>query len=150
MKKLIPALVLLFCISNGFAQTDSTKKQTITTAKSDTSKKASNADGAFLKVEVESEFPGGLAGWGEFLQQNLTYPRKAVRKDIQGTVVLQFIVCTDGTVCDIEAVSGPEELREAAVAALKKTPKWIPAIQDGRNVKSYKKQPIVYLLDRGK
>jgi periplasmic protein TonB len=150
MKKLISALALLCCVYNSFAQTDTTKKQATTTVKSDTSKTANNADGAFRKVEVESEFPGGLNGWSEFLQQNLTYPRKAVRKEIQGTVVLQFIVCTDGTVCDIEAISGPEELREAAVAALKKTPNWIPAIQDGRNVKSYKKQPIVYRLERVK
>lgn len=150
MKKLISALILLCCAYNSFAQTDTTKKQATTTVKSDTSKTSKNADGAFLKVEVESEFPGGLNGWSEFLQQNLTYPRKAVRKEIQGTVVLQFIVCTDGTVCDIEAISGPEELREAAVAALKKTPNWIPAIQDGRNVKSYKKQPIVYRLERVK
>ena len=150
MKKLISALALLCCVYNSFAQTDTTQKQATTTVKSDTSKTANNADGAFSKVEVDSKFPGGLEGWASFLQQNLTYPRKAVRKEIQGTVVLQFIVCTDGTVCDIEAISGPEELREAAVAALKKTPNWIPAIQDGRNVKSYKKQPIVYLLDRGK
>ena len=150
MKKLIPALVLLCCVYNSFAQADSTQKQATTTVKSDTSKISKNADGAFLKVEVESEFPGGIDGWIGFLQQNLTYPRKAVRKEIQGTVVLQFIVCTDGSVCDIEAISGPEELREAAVAALKKTPNWIPAIQDGRNVKSYKKQPIVYRLQRGK
>jgi protein TonB len=150
MKKLISAFVLLCCVSNGFAQTDTTKKQITTTVKSDTSKTAINADSTFIKVEIESEFPGGLSGWSDFLQQNLTYPRKAVRKEIQGTVVLQFIVCTDGTVCDIEAISGPDELREAAVAALKKTPNWIPAIQDGRNVKSYKKQPIVYRLERGK
>lgn len=150
MKKLISALILLCCVYNSFAQTDTTKKQATTTVRSDTSKTSNNADGAFRKVEVESEFPGGLNGWSEFLQQNLTYPRKAVRKEIQGTVVLQFIVCTDGTVCDIEAISGPEELREAAVAALKKTPNWIPAIQDGRNVKSYKKQPIVYRLERVK
>jgi protein TonB len=150
MKKLISALALLCCVYNSFAQTDTTKKQTTTTAKSDTSKTSKNADGAFSKVEVESEFPGGLSGWSDFLQQNLTYPRKAVRKEIQGTVILQFIVCTDGTVCDIEAISGPEELREAAVAALKKTPNWIPAIQDGRNVKSYKKQPIIYRLERVK
>jgi protein TonB len=142
MKKIITALALLFYVFNANAQTDTTKKQ-VATVKSDTAK---NEDKTFTKVEVESEFPGGQNGWVGFLNQNLTYPKKAVRKNIEGTVVLQFIVCTDGTVCDIEAISGPEELRASAVAALKKTPNWIPAIQDGRKVKSYKKQPIVYRL----
>jgi hypothetical protein len=31
---------------------------------------------------------------------------------------------------------------------MKKTPNWVPASQDGKKVKSYKKQPIVYRLER--
>jgi len=147
MKTSISVFALLLCLFNCTAQVQDTK-QKAPSALTDSSKIASDSDKAFLKVEIESEFPGGQQGWMNFLQQNLTYPRKAVRKEIQGTVVLQFIVCTDGTVCDIEAISGPEELRKAAVEAMKKTPNWIPAVQDGKNVKSYKKQPIVYRLER--
>lgn len=149
MKNVISVLALLFCLFNGIAQTDSTQKPVTVTVKTDTAKAIINdSDRTFIKVEIESAFPGGQTAWMNFLQQNLTYPRKAVRKNIQGTVVLQFIVCTDGTVCDIEAISGPEELRQSAVEAMKKTPNWKPAIQSGRTVKSYKKQPIVYRLDR--
>ena len=104
-------------------------------------------DTAFTKVEVESEFPGGLTAWQKFLAGSLTYPNKAVRKRVQGTVVLQFIVCTDGTVCNVEAISGPELLREAAVKAFKSTPNWVPAEQSGKKVKSYKKQPITFRLE---
>lgn len=103
-------------------------------------------DSTFRKVEIESEFPGGQAEWRNFLGNNFTYPNKAVRKKIEGTVILQFIVCADGTVCDIQAISGPEILREAAIKALKNTPNWIPALQDGKQVKSYKKQPITFRL----
>jgi protein TonB len=102
----------------------------------------------FQKVEIESEFPGGAKAWQHFLMSNLTYPEKAVRKRVQGTVVLQFIVCTDGTVCNIEAISGPEELKQAALKAIKNTPNWTPAIQAGRQVKSYKKQPIIFRLQQ--
>lgn len=147
MKTLACAIALLICVYTCSAQTDSTKKQD--TSKVDSIGNLRNADGAFMKVEIESEFPGGQQEWVNFLQKNLTYPGKAVRKRIEGEVILQFIVCTDGTVCNIEAVSGPEELRKSAVEALKKTPNWTPAIQDGKNVKSYKKQPIVYRLQRG-
>lgn len=127
MKTIIFAIALFACAYTCSAQTDSTKKQSTTTSTADTSGNLKNADGAFRKVEIESEFPGGREGWANFLQQNLTYPGKAVRKRIEGTVILQFIVCTDGTVCNIEAISGPEELRKSAIEALKKTPNWKPA-----------------------
>jgi periplasmic protein TonB len=100
----------------------------------------------FKKVEVESEFPGGAKAWQTFLASNLEYPEKAIKKRIQGTVMLQFIVCTDGTVCNIEAIKGPKELRKAALEAIKNTPNWIPAEQGGKKVKSYKRQPIVFAL----
>ena len=108
--------------------------------------KDSTSDMIFVKVEVESAFPGGLAAWGSFLQQHLSYPKKAVKKNVQGTVILQFIVNENGTVEDIQAISGPELLREAAVKALKATPNWIPAKYNGRNVKSYKKQPVTFRI----
>jgi periplasmic protein TonB len=142
MKTLLATCALFLCVYTCSAQTDTAKKQNTTPAKKDSTEKT------YIKPEVESEFPGGLEGWKEFLQNNLRYPSFAVRERIQGTVILQFIVCSDGTVCDIEAVSGPIELRQSAINALKKTPNWKPAIQDGQNVRSYKKQPIIYSLQR--
>ncbi|HSS78620.1 MAG TPA: energy transducer TonB, partial [Thermoanaerobaculia bacterium] len=100
----------------------------------------------FLKVEIESEFPGGQAGWVKFLNEHLKYPKKAIKKNIEGTVVVQFIVAKDGTLSDIQAISGPDLLRDAAVEVFKESPHWKPAIQDGKKVKSYKKQPIMFKL----
>jgi len=104
------------------------------------------SDSAFRHVEIESEFPGGVAGWARFLSSNLTYPTKAVRKKIEGTVVVQFIVDKNGILSNIEAISGPELLQEAAVSVIRNSPNWKPAIQFGRKVKSYKKQPITFRL----
>jgi len=104
------------------------------------------ADKAFTKVEIESEFPGGAQAWLKFLNEHLVYPRKAVRKRIEGTVVLQFIVDKQGNVTSLRALSGDPILQEAALQAMADSPKWKPAVQDGRLVKSYKKQPIVFRL----
>jgi protein TonB len=101
---------------------------------------------AFMKVEIESEFPGGASAWLQFLQSHLVYPNKAVRKRIEGTVLLQFIVDKDGSISSLQALSGDPLLVEAALKAMAQSPKWIPAIQKGRAVKSYKKQPIVFKL----
>ena len=103
----------------------------------------------YAKVEVESTYPGGIQGWRNFLNEHLTYPKKAQKKKIEGTVVVQFIVDKDGTVSDIEAISGPDELKEVSTQAIKESGKWIPARQNGRAVKSYKKQPITFRLTNG-
>ncbi|HEY4112380.1 energy transducer TonB [Puia sp.] len=103
-------------------------------------------DAPFMKVEKESEFPGGSAAWLRFLNKNLKVPDDAINNGISGRVVVRFIVDKEGNVSDVEAVSGPEEggLRQAAVKVIKMSGKWIPAIQNGRMVKSYKQQPIIF------
>lgn len=110
-------------------------------------REAEEDDGIILKVEIESEYPGGPAAWQRFLYKNLRYPQEAIDNEIQGAVVVQFIVDKEGNVSDIEAVSGPVELRAEAVRVIKKSGKWTPAIQNGRKVKSYKKQPIGFRIN---
>ena len=104
-------------------------------------------DKTFTKVEIESEYPGGAAAWQRYLNRNLRYPQDAIDNEIQGTVVVQFIVDKEGMVSEVEAISGPKELRDEAVRVIKKSGKWTPAVQNGRQVKSYKKQPIVFRID---
>lgn len=104
-------------------------------------------DKTFTKVEIESDYPGGTSAWARYLNKSLRYPQEAIDNEIQGTVVVQFIVDKEGNVSDVEAVSGPNELRDEAVRVIKKSGKWTPAIQNGRQVKSYKKQPIVFRLE---
>lgn len=107
-----------------------------------------DGNGVFLRVEKESEYPGGMGAWTRYLNKNLSnnYPEAAQEAGIQGTVLLRFVVDADGTVSNVEAVSGPEELRAVAIATIKKSGKWIPALQNGNYVKSYKKQPITFKL----
>lgn len=100
----------------------------------------------FVKVEKESEYPGGMPAWIRFLKKNENYPQEAIDNSIQGTVVVQFIVDKEGKVSDVHAVSGPNELRGEAERMISKSGKWIPAIQNGRQVKSYKSQPITFML----
>jgi len=106
-------------------------------------------DKTFMKVENESTYPGGPAAWQRYLNKNLHYPDDALNNEIQGAVMVQFIVDKEGNVSDVEAVGGPEGggLREEAIRVIKKSGKWTPAVQNGRQVKSYKKQPVGFKLD---
>lgn len=114
----------------------------------DSSKKEITIDST-MRVEIESEFPGGSQGWNRFLSSNLVYPPKAVRKNIQGQVVARFIVEKDGSLSNIEIVSGPKELWQAVLDALNQSPRWKPAFQNGKKVKSYKSQPFNFKMEKG-
>jgi protein TonB len=116
-----------------------------------TGPKKSDGDDRFIPVEKEAEFPGGLEAWARFLNKTLRYPDQAMSIDIQGTVTVQFVVDVDGSVSNVRVVSGPEEggLREEAVRVIKKSGKWVPALQNGRSVKAYRLQPVVFKVVDG-
>jgi protein TonB len=103
-------------------------------------------DAPFMRVEVDASFPGGPAAWLRFMNKNLRYPDEAMNNGIQGTVMVQFIVDKEGNVSDVQAISGPEQggLREEAIRVIKKSGKWTPALQNGRYVKAYRRQPVTF------
>jgi len=103
-------------------------------------------DSIFISVQIQSEYPGGPPAWQRYLNKNFRYPQTAMDNEIQGSVMVQFIVDKEGNVSNVEAVSGPEELREEAIRVIKKSGKWNPAVQNGRQVKSYKRQSVLFQL----
>ena len=107
-----------------------------------------NYDKTFSKLEVEASYPGGPAGWMQYLNKNFKYPIEAMEKGVQGTVIVQFIVDTEGNVSNVEAISGPTRggLREEAIRIVKNSGKWVPGKQNGIDVRSYKKQPLTFVL----
>ena len=140
-------ITLLTSISASSLAQSAPGKDTAIVLSDSTVRTGKNDDRTFIKIEIESEFPGGATAWLQFLQQNLRYPKKATRKNIQGTVMMQFIVGKDGSISNISAISGDPILEAAAVEVMLKSPNWTPAYQNGRAVKSYKRQPIVFRLE---
>ena len=100
----------------------------------------------FKKVDVEADYPGGPDAWINYLLKNLKYPKAAIKNEIQGEVMVEFIVKKNGDLADIRAVSGPEVLKEASINIVRNSGKWIPAKQNGLVVDSYHTQPINYKL----
>ncbi|MBS1916768.1 MAG: TonB family protein [Bacteroidetes bacterium] len=95
----------------------------------------------------ESGFPGGDAALADFFSSHLKYPGKAVKNVIQGTVVVEFVVDKNGSLTDIQVVKSVDPLLdEEALRVIKKMPKWEPAVQGGRLVKSWKMQPVQFKL----
>jgi TonB family protein len=71
------------------------------------------------------------------------YPMEADAEHISGTVVVHFTIAKDGAVTDVQVVSGPPELKEAAVAAVNQ---WVyePATVSGHPVQSDANVSLVF------
>jgi periplasmic protein TonB len=106
-------------------------------------------DGRFIPIEKEAEYPGGVQAWVRYLQKNMRAPEAALSDVGQGRVVVRFVVDKDGNVSEVEAISGPEQngMREEAVRVIKRSGKWVPALQNGRYVKTVKVQPVIFEID---
>ncbi len=102
----------------------------------------------FTKVEVEAQFPGGEAKWNQFVQREVEKNIDELTEDGQaGTCEVQFIVDKEGNVSNVEALTlKGSVLARVATDAIKRGPKWIPAIQNGRQVKAYRRQKIRFAL----
>ena len=59
-------------------------------------------EGRFVVVESQPEYPGGMGELIRFLQKNLRYPAAARQARVQGKVIVEFLVGTDGSISDIK------------------------------------------------
>ncbi len=103
----------------------------------------------FEKVEIEAAFPGGESAWRKFLERNLNPSAPVDNGAPEGTytVYVQFVVSKDGSISDVRALTKHGYgMEEEAVRVIKRGPKWTPAIQNGRQVNAYRKQPITFLV----
>jgi protein TonB len=99
--------------------------------------------------EIESGFPGGLKAWQRFIVANFSYPKESFKSEAQGTVYVQFIVEKDGSVSGVDINKSTEYyVDQEAMRIMRASPKWTPAVQFGKPVRSYKRQPVTFTLQR--
>ena len=83
----------------------------------------------------------------KFLQKNIRYPEEAKNKNIQGRVMVEFVIDTDGLVDDVKVLQGVHPLLdEAAIELVKAMPPWKPGSQDGKFVRVKFSLPIRFQL----
>ena len=101
----------------------------------------------YNSVEKEAQFPGGDKALKSFLSNNLIYPKKAIKKGIQGTVLVEFVVEKDGSISKVIVKRGvSRELDAEAVRVVSLMPKWKPATIKGEIVRSYYRLPVHFAL----
>jgi TonB family protein len=98
-------------------------------------------------VEIQPSPAGGMAGWNKYLSENLRYPPNAQRKGIEGTVIVAFVVNTDGTTTDIEILrSLGGGCDEEVIRIVQGSPKWTPGMQRGKPVRTRMRLPLRFIL----
>lgn len=111
-----------------------------------------NREKIFSKIEITPSFPGGEQKWKMYLMKNLNASILKTNKAPDGayTVVVQFIVDKDGFISDVKPLTTHGYgMEEEAVRVIKAGPRWSPALQNGKIVKAYKKQPVTFIAGKG-
>ena len=105
--------------------------------------------------EIMPQFPGGDKALKEFIQKNLRYPTEAMKKGIQGRVIVTFNVETDGSITDAKVVKAVDSLlNNEALRIVKSMPKWQPGgmMSKGKTVLTKYKYtiPVIFKLEEKK
>jgi len=101
----------------------------------------------FRSVEQMPQFPGGEAALMKFLQSHINYPPMAAENNVQGRVVVQFVVDKTGKVGEVKVVrSVDKDLDKEAVRVCKSLPKFTPGRQNGQAVSVWYTLPVTFKL----
>ena len=97
--------------------------------------------------DVMPEYPGGVNGIMSFLSSKLIYPQEAFEKNIQGRVLVQFVVDTQGNVSNVEIKDGVHPLlNEEAIRVVKMLNGWTPGKHQGNAVNVWYVLPVSFKL----
>lgn len=107
-----------------------------------------NENDTFTMCDQMPQFDKTTDGLFKFLAKNIEYPKYARENNIQGRVVVSFIVDKSGNLSDFQVVkSVNSNLEEEALRVLKLSAPWIPGKHNGNNVCVRFMMPIVFKLN---
>lgn len=105
-------------------------------------------DTPFMVVEDMPEFPGGTKALLEYLSKNIKYPSVCRENNIQGKVIISFIVDKDGSITNPEVIKSINPyLDKEALRVITNMPKWKPGSQRGKAVKVRFTVPVQFKLN---
>jgi len=113
-------------------------------------KNTDSADSSFIvygRADRSPEFyKNGDEGFNEYVLSEIEYPRLAIEKSIEGTVLIEFIVETNGFVTGIEIKKGVNGgCSEEAIRLIQNT-RWKPALLNKKLVRYKMTAPITFSL----
>ncbi len=127
---------------------ESLRPVSVESTKTDVSDNGGTSDIIYDEVDEQPQFPDGLQGLMRFISENLKYPEAAQQSDIQGKVVVRFVVSTDGSIRDVKVLKGVHpDLDKEAMRVVYRLPKFKPAMLNGQPVSTYYTLPLNFRLN---
>ncbi len=84
----------------------------------------------------------------QFVYTNVEYPEADKVAGVEGKVIAQFVVGTDGELLEPKVIRGPSEtLNEEVLRVIREMPAWVPGQQDGRDVQVSFVLPVQFKLE---
>lgn len=133
MKRIISVLIVFFSVSIASAQQKTLAPQQDTTV--------------YTTTDQEATFPGGIENFYKYVGQNIHYPAEARMQLLQGRVSVYTVIEKDGSLSNVKAIRGiSPDLNKEAVRVVSESPKWVPAMLNGHEVRSSFTIPITFRL----
>ncbi len=106
------------------------------------------SDVPLVLVDQMPQFPGGDREMLRFIKNNLRYPLSAQENNIQGTVILNFVVNREGKIINLKVIKGIGfGCDEESIRVMEKMPSWSPGKQRGQTVLVSFTMPIRFVLN---
>jgi protein TonB len=94
-------------------------------------------DTIYTRPQVMASFPGGEQAWQRYVKKHLKYPRKAWWDEIESDVAVKLVIDKDGTISNAyHLTTSGYGFEQEAVRLVKNSGKWVPAMSNGKPVKS--------------
>ena len=102
----------------------------------------------FMVVEDAPEFPGGTEALLKYLREHIKYPPICRENNIQGRVLVSFVVNKDGSIVEPEIVKGVNpSLDKEALRVIAGMPNWKPGKQRGKEERVKFTVPVNFRLN---
>lgn len=150
----LPAFALLVAgnisCSQDASQTEDAKEEVVAPVSPEAKEAPADStakEEVFMVAEQMPEFPGGMKEMLKFLQENVKYPENAMRNNVQGRVIVQFVIEKDGTPTEFKVLRSVDpDLDAEALRVMKAMPKWKPGMQKGQVVRVKFTVPVSFTL----
>ena len=150
----LPAFALLVAgnisCSQDASQTEDAKEEVVAPVSPETKEAPADStakEEVFMVAEQMPEFPGGMKEMLKFLQENVKYPENAMKNNVQGRVIVQFVIEKDGTPTEFKVLRSVDpDLDAEALRVMKAMPKWKPGMQKGQVVRVKFTVPVSFKL----
>ena len=101
----------------------------------------------FTVVEQKPQFPGGDAALLKWVSDHIRYPAMAQENNIQGRVVVQFVVTKTGKVGEVKVLRSKDpDLDKEAVRVVESLPAFVPGKMNGHAVNVWYTLPVTFKL----